>query len=93
MKIMSINAGSSSLKFSLFEMNDNSLIASGYFERVGLANSFYTIKFNGEKISEEVDMPNHKVAVEILLDRLISIGNKRFKRNRGCRTQTCSWFY
>ena len=74
MKIMSINAGSSSLKFSLFEMNDNSLIASGYFERVGLANSFYTIKFNGEKISEEVDMPNHKVAVEILLDRLISIG-------------------
>ena len=44
MKIMSINAGSSSLKFSLFEMNDNSLIASGYFERVGLNDSFYTIK-------------------------------------------------
>lgn len=74
MKIMSINAGSSSLKFSLFEMNEKNCIASGYFERVGLPGSFYTIKYNGEKIREEVDMPNHTVAVEVLLDRLISIG-------------------
>ena len=74
MKIMSINAGSSSLKFSLFEMDDKSSIASGYFERVGLDGSFYTIKYNGEKIREEVEMPNHKRAVEILLDRLVSIG-------------------
>ncbi len=73
MKIMSVNCGSSSLKFSLFEMDNNTLIASGYFERVGLDNSFYTIKFNGEKIREEIDMPNHKVAVEILLDRLIAL--------------------
>lgn len=74
MKIMSINAGSSSLKFSLFEMNTNECIASGNFERVTLEGSFYTIKYNGEKIREEVEMPNHTVAVEILLDRLISIG-------------------
>ena len=74
MKIMSINAGSSSLKFSLFEMDNNEVIASGYFERVGLDNSFYTIKYNGEKIKEEIDLPNHKVAVEILLNRLVSIG-------------------
>ena len=74
MKIMSINAGSSSLKFSLFEMNTKECIASGYFERVGLDGSFYTIKYNGEKIREEVDMPNHTVAVEVLLERLISIG-------------------
>lgn len=74
MKIMSINAGSSSLKFSLFEMNTKSVIASGYFERVTLDGSFYTIKYNGEKIREEVDMPNHTVAVEVLLDRLISLG-------------------
>lgn len=74
MKIMSINAGSSSLKFSLFEMNTKECIASGYFERVGLDNSFYTIKYNGEKIREEVDMPNHTVAVEVLLNRLVSIG-------------------
>ena len=74
MKIMSINAGSSSLKFSLFEMNTKECIASGYFERVGLDGSFYTIKYNGEKIREEVSMPNHTVAVEVLLERLISIG-------------------
>ena len=74
MKIMAINAGSSSLKFSLFEMDTKECIASGYFERVGLEGSFYTIKYNGEKIKEEVAMPNHTVAVEVLLERLISIG-------------------
>lgn len=73
MKIISINAGSSSLKFSLFDMDNETCIASGYFERVTLPNSFYTIKYNGEKIKEEVEMPNHTVAVEILLDRLVSL--------------------
>ncbi len=74
MKIMSVNAGSSSLKFSLFNMDKNECIASGYFERVGLEGSFYTIKYNGEKIKEEVDLPNHTVAVEVMLDRLITLG-------------------
>ena len=74
MKIMSINAGSSSLKFSLFEMNTKECIASGYFERVGLDGSFYTIKYNGEKIRVDVAMPNHTVAVAVFLARLISIG-------------------
>ena len=73
MKIMSINAGSSSLKFSLFEMNDNTCITAGNFERIGLNGSFYTIKVNGEKVKEEIDVPNHKVAIEILLDRLVSL--------------------
>lgn len=73
MKIMSVNAGSSSLKFSLFDMRTEETIASGYFERVGIEGSFYTIKYNGEKVKEEIDMPNHTVAVEILLDRLISL--------------------
>lgn len=74
MKIISINAGSSSLKFSLFEMDSKECIASGNFERVTLEGSFYTIKYHGEKIREEVPMPNHTVAVEILLDRLLSLG-------------------
>ena len=74
MKIISINAGSSSLKFSLFDIDKKECIASGYFERVTLDGSFYTIKYNGEKIREEVDMPNHTIAVEILLNRLLSIG-------------------
>lgn len=74
MKIMSVNAGSSSLKFSLFNMDNEECIASGYFERVGLDGGFYTIKYNGEKIKEEVEMPDHGVAVEVLLERLISLG-------------------
>ena len=74
MKIISINAGSSSLKFSLFDMKEKNCIASGYFERVTLDGSFYTIKYQGEKIREEIEMPNHTVAVEILLDRLIKLG-------------------
>ncbi len=74
MKIMSVNAGSSSLKFSLFEMDTKEVIASGYFERVTLEGSFYTIKYNGEKIREEIEMKDHSVAVEVMLDRLIKLG-------------------
>ncbi|MBQ8659495.1 MAG: acetate kinase [Bacilli bacterium] len=74
MKIMSVNAGSSSLKFSLFEIETETLIASGYFEKVTIPGSFFNIKYNGEKIYEEIEMPNHTIAVEIMLDRLVSLG-------------------
>ncbi|MDD5888792.1 MAG: acetate kinase [bacterium] len=73
MKILSINAGSSSLKFSLFNMDDESVIASGQFERIGIEGSFYTIKFNSEKIRQEVFLPTHLEAVNILLEKLISL--------------------
>ena len=74
MKIMCINAGSSSLKFRLYEMPDERLIASGLFERIGLNNSDYIIKFNGQKIEQDVEMNDHLDAVNILLDKLISLG-------------------
>ena len=74
MKIISINAGSSSLKFSLFDMNDESVIASGNFERIGIDGSFYTIKYNGEKISQDVVLDTHTDAVKILFEKLISLG-------------------
>ena len=73
MKIISINAGSSSLKFSLFNMDDESVIASGLFERVGIEGSNYTIKFNGEKITQEVELATHVDAVNILLDKLTDL--------------------
>ena len=73
MKIISINAGSSSLKFSLFDMSNESVIASGYFERIGIEGSFYTIKFNGEKIEQEIELNNHVDAVKVLLDKLIDL--------------------
>ncbi len=73
MKIMSINAGSSSLKFSLFDMNDESVIASGVFERIGMDGSCYTIKYNGEKITEEVVLETHTDAVKSLFDKLLTL--------------------
>lgn len=73
MKIISINAGSSSLKFSLYNMEDESVIASGLFERIGIEGSNYVIKFNGEKVSEEVELNNHTDAVKVLLDKLVTL--------------------
>lgn len=73
MKIISINAGSSSLKFKLFDMTTEKIIASGLFERIGIDGSFYTIKFNGESIKEEIDLPDQTTAVRILMDKLIAL--------------------
>lgn len=73
MKIMSINAGSSSLKFSLFNMDSNEVIASGLFERIGIEHSNCIIKFNGQKVEQEVEMNTHTDAVNILLERLLSL--------------------
>ena len=73
MKIISINAGSSSLKFSLFNMDDKKVIASGLFERIGIDGSSYTIKYNGEKIKTEAELATHTEAVKILLDKLVSL--------------------
>ncbi len=74
MKILSVNAGSSSLKFQLYEMPEENVLISGVFERIGMDNSFYTIKLNGEKNKKEVDLKDHKDAFEILVQELI--GNK-----------------
>ena len=72
MKILSINAGSSSLKFSLFQMPEEIELISGNFERIGLENSFYTIEIEAEKIKKEILLDNHKRAFEILVDELIN---------------------
>lgn len=71
MIILSVNAGSSSLKFTGFEMPSEDVLISGVFERIGIDNSFYTIKLNGEKIKKEVNLPDHKVAFEILIKELM----------------------
>ena len=70
MNILSVNAGSSSLKFQMYEMPEEKALISGNFERIGIHNSFYTIKINGEKIKKEMDLPNHKVAFETLVKEL-----------------------
>lgn len=71
MKILSVNAGSSSLKFRLYEMPEENLLISGVFERIGIEGSFYTIKYNGEKIKKEVELKNHKDAFNYLVGELL----------------------
>ncbi|MDD5980249.1 MAG: acetate kinase [bacterium] len=71
MKILSVNAGSSSLKFTLFEMPEEKVLISGVFERIGISDSFYTIKLNGEKIKKEVNLENHKDAFQYLVQELL----------------------
>lgn len=71
MKILSVNAGSSSLKFTLFDMPEEKELISGVFERIGIDASFYTIKLNGEKIKKEVELKDHKAAFELLVKELI----------------------
>ncbi|MBK5484340.1 acetate kinase [Peribacillus sp. TH16] len=70
-KIMAINAGSSSLKFQLFEMPSEQVITKGLVERIGLKNSTFTLSVEGKKVSETLHIPNHEVAVGLLLEKLI----------------------
>ncbi|MBM7584957.1 acetate kinase [Bacillus pakistanensis] len=73
-KIIAINAGSSSLKFQLFEMPEEKVITKGLIERIGLNDAVFNISVNDEKIKEVTDIPNHEVAVAMLLDKLTSLG-------------------
>lgn len=72
MIVLSVNAGSSSLKFMGFEMPEEKVIISGNFERIGIDNSFYSIKLNGEKITKEAVLNNHEDAVKILVEELLA---------------------
>ena len=72
MKILSVNAGSSSLKFTMFEMPEEKVIINGTFEKIGLKDSFYSIKYNGEKTKKEAVLNDHTDAVKILLEELIN---------------------
>ena len=73
MKIMSINAGSSSLKFSLFDMSNEEVLISGNFERIGIEGGLYTLKYKGDKIKVEQELDSHSTAVKILLEKLIEL--------------------
>ena len=74
MKIMAVNSGSSSLKFQLFEMPEGKVLTSGNVERIGLEMGIFGINVNGERISKKTPVPNHQVAVDLLLDALKAYG-------------------
>lgn len=70
-KYLVINAGSSSLKFSLYEMPSEKLLINGYFEKIGFSDSFWTLKINGNKIKKDGYLFNHEDAVMKMMDELI----------------------
>ncbi len=74
MKILSVNAGSSSLKFRLYEMPEEKVLMKGMFERIGLEKSNYSIRIGEEKVQKNVVLNDHNDAVKILLDELLSNG-------------------
>ena len=71
MKILVINAGSSSLKYQLFDMETEKVLAKGGCERIGISGSLLKAKGNGKEKVYERDMPDHKVAIKLVLEALL----------------------
>ena len=69
-KTISINAGSSSLKWQLYLMPEEKVLAKGVLERIGLKDSISTVKFDGRSEKQVLDIADHTQAVKILLDDL-----------------------
>ena len=70
MKILSVNCGSSSLKFQMYEMPEEKVLISGYVEKIGLPDCFWNVKVNGEKIKSARPLTNHTEAVDVLIEEL-----------------------
>ncbi|MBZ2135467.1 acetate kinase [Streptococcus gordonii] len=70
-KTIAINAGSSSLKWQLYLMPEEKVLAKGLIERIGLKDSISTVKFDGRTEKQVLDITDHTQAVKILLDDLM----------------------
>ena len=70
MKILSVNCGSSSLKFQVYEMPEEKVLISGYVEKIGQPDCFWNVKVNGEKIKSSRPLANHVEAVDVLIEEL-----------------------
>lgn len=71
MKVLVINSGSSSLKFQLRNMTDHTVMAQGTVEKIGLPMGIVTLKAGGRKVSRDLHVANHEVAVELALSDLL----------------------
>ena len=71
-KVLTINSGSSSLKFKLYEMPEEKVLCSGNCEKIGLEKGIFTIKYDGKKEVSEPSFPNHKVAAQKVVDELLA---------------------
>ncbi|MDY6065153.1 MAG: acetate kinase [Finegoldia sp.] len=71
MKVLVINCGSSSLKYQLFDMENEEVLCKGLVERIGIEGSKLTHKANGKKLEIEEAMEDHKVAIKHVFDALV----------------------
>ncbi|QQC72457.1 acetate kinase [Lactococcus garvieae] len=69
-KTLAVNAGSSSMKWQMYEMPEEKVLAKGLIERIGLKDSVTTVKFNDQKEERVLDIVDHTEAVHILLEDL-----------------------
>jgi len=72
MKVLVLNCGSSSLKYQLFDMTDESVLAKGLVERIGISGArIKHVRTGMDPVSTETEIPNHGVAIRLVLDRLL----------------------
>ncbi|MGM0507795.1 MAG: acetate/propionate family kinase [Fusobacteriota bacterium] len=72
MNILVINSGSSSLKYQLFDIEEENVLAKGVVERIGLKESVLTHEAKNDENEITKDIPNHKVALELVIDQLVN---------------------
>jgi acetate kinase len=70
-KIIAVNAGSSSLKFKIFEMPQETMVCSGIADRIGHENGIFEVKFKGQKYRITLPLLDHSAAVEVLVKSLL----------------------
>ena len=71
MKILVLNCGSSSLKYQLIDMENETVITKGTYERIGMNNSFITVKQDGDKIRIEHPVKNHEKALKFVFEDIL----------------------
>lgn len=72
MKVLVVNCGSSSLKYQLIDMDKEEVLAKGYIEKIGLADSFLTHTAKGEKYKIERSIPNHEEGMKVVIEQLLN---------------------
>ena len=85
MKILVINAGSSSLKYQLIDMETEAVMAKGVCERIGIDGSMLTHKAGKEETVIKSPMPDHNEAIRLVLEALVD------KKARSCKEHERDW--
>jgi acetate kinase len=69
--VMAVNAGSSSIKFKLYEIKNERVILSGIVDRIGHNDAIFKMNFNGEERKAILPVKNHEIGVDLILEKLV----------------------